>query len=158
MVLVEGTTPCLCTVSNHRLTIVLTMACLGSSRLCVRVQEKLCHLRQSPQVRRKTYACARFKFGISPPRTLLRDTQVRLNTTLCLFNIIWLFSAVFVVNLKNTTNVLDITKSTFFKLCRLKFLKKQFQLIFAPISDVFCKSLNRSVIWVAIYFKLFIRI
>ncbi|KAK4880876.1 hypothetical protein RN001_004195 [Aquatica leii] len=51
------------------------MACLGSTRLCVRVQEKLCQLGQSPQVRRKTFSCDRFKFGFLPPSRTIPERK-----------------------------------------------------------------------------------
>lgn len=58
------------------------MACLGSTRLCVRVQEKLCQLGQSPQVRRKTFSCDRFKFGTLPStRISLHEGKIHQNVS-----------------------------------------------------------------------------
>lgn len=70
--------PCLLAVGDHRVTIVLAMACIGSSRLCARVQEKLCQWGQLPQFRRRASSCVRTKFGFQPlVRNLVQDTQVR---------------------------------------------------------------------------------
>jgi hypothetical protein len=64
-------------LGDYRLTTVWTMACIGSGRLCARV-EKWCHLGHSIQVRRKTSTYVRIKqFGVQPfTRTLIQSCQV----------------------------------------------------------------------------------
>lgn len=64
-------------LGDYRLTTVWTMACIGSSRLCTRL-EKWCQLGHSIQVRRKTSTFVRIKqFGVQPfTRTLVQSCQV----------------------------------------------------------------------------------
>ncbi|XP_025832400.1 decaprenyl-diphosphate synthase subunit 1 isoform X1 [Agrilus planipennis] len=53
---------CFLVAANNRgFTTVLTMACLGSARLCVRVQEKLCQLGHLSQITRNNSTCVRSK-------------------------------------------------------------------------------------------------
>jgi decaprenyl-diphosphate synthase subunit 1 len=56
--------PSLFAIGDYRLTTVLTMASIGSGRLCARVQEKLCQWGQSTQFRREASSCVRTKFGL----------------------------------------------------------------------------------------------
>lgn len=58
---------------------VLTMACLGSSRLCARVQEKiLCQFTQAIPLRRKAVTLVKIKpHGFQLSRSLVQSCQVR---------------------------------------------------------------------------------
>lgn len=69
-------------VADCRLTTVLTMASVGSSRICARVQDKLCQWGQYTFIRRKS-ACVRSRIGYQTPfRAYLQDTQAQLQSTL----------------------------------------------------------------------------
>ncbi|XP_069681823.1 all trans-polyprenyl-diphosphate synthase PDSS1 [Periplaneta americana] len=65
-------------LGDHCLTTVWTMACIGSGRLCARV-EKWCQLGHSIQARRKASTCVRIKhFDVQPvTRTLVQSCQSR---------------------------------------------------------------------------------